>query len=90
MLIDGKMKRIVIFSVIIGTSSSLFSSQGPIKRDNLNRSLDTIRKSGEVSRDIEVIDKIKKELAKQEVYFSGSNPLGADYLFPGQTGVGLY
>lgn len=77
------MKKLISAAIVCAVGSSVFASQVPVCQVN------GLRQSSEAI----IIPAARKKLASQGYVCgsssSGSSPIGAEHLFPGQSGHGL-
>lgn len=93
------MKKLVCAAVVLAVGSSVFASENPTSFQELKKSAVSIMvlsASGELRRssDAIAIPAAKKRMDRDgDVHSSGSSgssPVGAEHLFPGQSGLGQW
>lgn len=82
------MKKLVCAAVVFSVGSSVFASQVPQQKP-------VVQVNGlRASSDAIAIPAIKKRLERDgdvcSLSSSGSSPVGAEHLFPGQSGIGQW
>jgi hypothetical protein len=82
------MKKLVCAAVVLAVGSSVFASQVPQQKP-------VVQVNGlRASSDAIAITAVKKKMDRDgDVYSggsSGSSPIGAEHLFPGQSGLGQW